>query len=260
MNGLYGAMAPFYDEINAEIDYEAWAEFLDTRMKEAPLAVREVLDLCCGTGSMTFPLARRGYDMIGVDVSADMLAVARERGVTEAPDADILWLCQDARAFELYGTVQAAVCCLDSLNHLTNREDLVKVFRLLHNYLEPDGVLIFDVNARRKFEEDYGEEVYAFDLSSGFAVWQNFYEKERRICDFCITLFTKEEDGRYRRTDEWQRERYYPVTTLKKLLAECGFTEPMLYDEQFSPVKTAKEADACRRLHFVCHAIKERKS
>lgn len=256
MNDLYAAVARFYDEINADIDYERWADFLAARMEEASLPVREVLDLACGTGSMTLPLARRGYDMIGVDLSPDMLNVARTRAEREAKGADILFLCQNMCEFELFGTVQAAVCCLDSVNHLTKVEELRKTLSLLHNYLEPNGLLIFDVNTHRKFEEIYGNQVYAFDFSAGFAVWQNEYHPRGRVCDFDITLFLAEGDGRYVRRNEWQRERYYPTVSLVRYLREAGFSQPTLYDDDFHPVTMGREAEGAYRLHFVCHAEK----
>ncbi len=250
MSDIYTAMAPFYDEINGDIDYGAWADFLDGLMKRNARPVREVLDLGCGTGSMTIELAKRGYDMTGVDLSPEMLDMARKR----AGDPNILWLCQDMRELELFGTVQAAVCCLDCINHLTDAADVRRTLSLVHNYLEPDGLFVFDVNSRRRFTEDYGEQVYTYEVEGGFAVWQNFYNAKSRLCDFDITLFREEADGRYRRYDEHQRERYYPTATLKRLLAECGFAPPQLYGDAFQPL-TAGEGDAYR-LHFVCRAIK----
>ncbi len=250
MSDIYTAMAPFYDVINQDVDYGAWGDFLEDLMRANPRPVHEVLDLGCGTGSMTWELARRGYDMTGVDLSFEMLDIARKRG----RDGDILWLCQDMREFELFGTVQATVCCLDCINHLTESGDVKRTFSLVHNYLEPDGLFIFDVNSRRRFVEDYGEQVYTYDLEDGFAVWQNFYNSKRRLCDFDITLFRRETDGRYRRFDEHQRERYYPTATLKRLLAECGFTEPVLYGDDFQPWTAGAEEPY--RLHFACRAIK----
>ena len=145
MNGCegYEAIARVYDKLNAQIDYGKWADFFemcfDRYLSEKP---ELVLDLACGTGRMTRELRGRGYDMIGVDGSADMLSEARYTYDSEG----ILYLCQDMRELELYGTVGATVCCLDSINYLLDEKDLERTFSLVHNYLDPDGLFIFDVN------------------------------------------------------------------------------------------------------------------
>ena len=148
----YHAIAGVYDRLNQELNYEAWADFFeqcfDRFLEEKPTLV---LDLACGTGRMTRTLARRGYDMIGVDGSEDMLSEAYAASEGEP----ILYLRQDMRSFELYGTVGAVVSCLDSINYLLTEDDLCKTFRLVHNYLDPDGLFIFDVNSPYKFENIY---------------------------------------------------------------------------------------------------------
>ena len=141
----YGAISAIYDKINSRVDYVAWADFFekcfDKFLKERP---ELVLDLACGTGSMTLELARRGYDMIGIDASFDMLNEALERKFDLELPRDVLFLLQDMREFELYGTVGAITCCLDSLNYLTEDGDLEKCLSLVHNYLDPDGLFLFD--------------------------------------------------------------------------------------------------------------------
>ena len=146
----YGAIARVYDRLNAEIDYSAWADFVEAcfarYLKEKP---ELLLDLACGTGSMTLELLRRGYDMIGVDASPDMLSVAWERADEQALEG-ALFLLQDMRSFELYGTVGAVTCCLDSINYLLTAEDVRTTFATVHNYLDPDGLhCIFHVGGRR---------------------------------------------------------------------------------------------------------------
>lgn len=222
-NEQYSALARVYDVLNSEVDYRGWAAFLDRAIRQyQSTETALVLDLACGTGAVTLPLAELGYDMTGIDLSADMLAVARERAA-EAGRGDILWLCQDMRSFELYGTVDATVCCLDSLNYLLTTEDLRKTLRLVHNYLIPDGVFIFDLNTPYKFEEVYGDRSYVLEAEGVYCGWQNFYNPKSRICDFCLDIFTEEEDGSYTRTSESQRERAYSPRTVEKLLRECGF-------------------------------------
>lgn len=223
MSTIYDLLAPFYDELNGELDYESWADFLVSVFDSAKIPVREVLDLGCGTGSMTLALARRGYDMVGIDLSPDMLSRARERAYEDDKTRDILFLLQDMRSFELYGTVQAAVCTLDGINHLTSARDLDRTLSLLHNYIEPQGLLVFDVNSRRKFEEVYADNVYTMESEDAYVVWQNDYRARTGICDFFITLFRREEDGRYTRYEECQREKHYARATLRRHLEKAGF-------------------------------------
>ena len=218
---IYDLLAPFYDAVNSELDYSAWADFIEKIVeKEYNGRPELVLDLGCGTGKMTLELARRGYDMTGVDYSPEMLEVARE--AAEKEKLDVLWLCQDMREFELYGTVELAVCCLDSLNHLTNAKDVEKLFSLVHNYLSPDGLFIFDINGKSKFENLYADNTYAMEERGAVCIWQNYYNEKSKLCDFYITLFKERSDGAYDRFDETQRERMYTLKQIKNLLGKTN--------------------------------------
>lgn len=223
----YGPLARVYERLNAEVDYAAWATFIENGfarfLKEKPTLV---LDLACGTGTMTRELSSRGYDMIGVDGSSDMLSEAYAKGTG---DGNILYLLQDMRSFELYGTVGAVVSCLDSINYLLKEDDLKKTFATVHNYLDPDGIFLFDVNTPYKFSEVYGNNAYILegdreeDGGAIYCGWQNEYDEESGICDFWLSLFEEGEDGTYLRSDEHQRERCYTQTQLKETLEACGF-------------------------------------
>lgn len=224
MDDIYSILAPYYDEWNREIDYAAWADGVEAFFSRYEKGkIHDVLDLACGTGRMTVELAKRGYDMIGVDRSPEMLDFAR----TAAEEAGtgissrILWLLQEMANFELYGTVDAVVCCLDSINHLTDRTQLARCFSLVRNYLNPDGLFLFDVNSRAKFEKVYADRTYTFEAPGVYCVWENRYLRGR--CDFGITLFKKEGKGLYRRYEATETERFYSIPVLKKLLTECGF-------------------------------------
>jgi SAM-dependent methyltransferase len=219
----YEAIARVYDKLNADIDYEKWADFFercfDKYLDKKP---QIVLDLACGTGRMTRVLAARGYDMIGVDGSADMLSRAMEEG-----REGILYLLQDMRELELYGTVGATVCCLDSINYLLENKDIEKVFSLVHNYLDPDGLFLFDVNTPYKFEHVYGDNAYILEDESEdgmiFCGWQNQFDAESGICDFYLSVFRENAEGSYEREDEHQRERCYALSTLQERLQKNGF-------------------------------------
>ena len=233
---IYDLIAPIYDEINKEIDYSSWADFIEAATAANSHSRPElVLDLGCGTGSMTIELGKRGYDMTGVDISVEMLDIARERAYGAGLDDKMLWLCQDMTEFELYGTVDLAVSCLDCLNHLTRAGELDKCLSLVHNYLIPDGLFIFDVNGRAKFENVYADRSYVMETDGAMCIWQNCYNPKSHLCDFYITLFN-EEGGAYARYDEVQRERMYTLSTLKKKLAKAGFEFIGAYsDYSFTP-------------------------
>ena len=216
---IYDLLAPFYDAINRDISYPEWADFIEEIFRrECKCRPELVLDLGAGTGRMTLELAERGYDMTGVDYSPEMLDVAR--GEAERRGLDILWLCQDMCEFELYGTVDAAVCCLDCINHITEPKRLRECFRLVHNYLIPDGIFVFDINGKGKFETVYSDRSYVMEEDGAVCVWQNYYNERSRLCDFYITLFEERKDGAYERYDECQRERMYTLASIKKLLKE----------------------------------------
>lgn len=249
---IYDLLAPIYDEINKDIDYSAWADFIESVVqKNCKTRPELVLDLGCGTGSMTLELAKRGYDMTGVDISVEMLDVARERA-SDAGFADkMLWLCQDMTEFELYGTVDLTVSCLDCMNHLTKTSELEKCLALVHNYLVPDGLFVFDVNGRAKFENVYADRSYVMETDSAVCIWQNDYNPKTRLCNFYITLFN-EEDGLYARYDELQRERMYPIRTLKKSLVKAGFEFIGVYsDYSFTPA-----TDTDERIYIVARCKK----
>lgn len=249
----YDAIAHVYDRLNAELDYGAWADFVEANFaRHLPARPVLVLDLACGTGSMTHALAARGYDMIGVDRSPEMLSEAYAR----AGEAMPLFLCQDMRSFELYGTVGAAVCCLDSINYLTADGDLDRCFATVHNYLDPDGLFLFDVNTPYKFAHTYGDNAYILEEEiDGRAVycgWQNAYDPGTGLCDFYLTLFEEDEDGRYLRTEETQHERCYSHDEIRTALEKAGFAYLATYaDYQFhAPTETTE------RWYIAARAIK----
>ena len=232
----YTAMAPIYDEMNRELDYARWADFVEEQFARFAKAKPElVLDLAAGTGSMTIELAKRGYDMTAVDNSADMLSLAATR-LAEAGQYGVLLLEQDMTDFELYGTVDAVVCCLDSLNHLTDDGEVEKCFALVHNYLNPDGLFLFDVNTPHKFRHTYGVNDFILENEGAVCCWQNQFDPASGLCDFILTIFEKQSDGRYSRTDTVQTERCYSRSHLTRALKQAGFEMLGIYEDyNFTP-------------------------
>jgi len=247
----YSAFAYVYDELMDNVPYDAWAEYLIGLLKENGVADGLVCELGCGTGQMTRRLAAAGYDMIGIDLSEEMLDVAREQeyGAYEgdfeeeeveedAAEPSILYLQQDMREFELYGTVSAVVSICDSMNYMTSDEDLLQVFRLVNNYLDKDGVFIFDMNTEYKYKELMGDTTIAENREDVSFIWENLYDAEKRLNEYCLTLFAKaetedeDEEGPalYEKYEEVHLQRAYPLAEVKRLLAEAGMTFVAAYD------------------------------
>lgn len=220
----YEAIATIYDHIGDAVDYEAFADLYEACFTRYGIKPSLVLDLGCGTGSTTLTLAARGYDMIGVDASPEMLSRAYTRAYA-AGKQGVLFLQQDMRDFELYGTVGAVVSSLDCINYLTEDGDLDRCFALVHNYLDPDGVFVFDVNTPHKFRTVYGDNAYVLEDENTLCAWQNEYDEQTRLCYFYLSVFREEEDGRYERSDEEQTERCYTHEELETALRRAGFDE-----------------------------------
>ena len=229
MNG-YGAFAAFYDALTDDVDYAAWADYLLAAFSRHGGAAHTVLDLCCGSGSLSLELADRGCEVIGVDGSADMLAVAREK--TAAEGRDILFLCQDVRALDLYGTVDGAVCMLDSLSHILHTEDLREIFRRLGLFIAPDGLLIFDVNTPYKHAHVLGDNAFVYEREEFVCAWRNRYLPATHEVEMALDFFLEEEDGTYTRYTDVVRERAYSLQTWKNLLTEAGFDLLGVYGER----------------------------
>lgn len=224
---MYTDFAYIYDTLMYDVNYAAWADYIIKLFSRYKVQPSLVLDLGCGTGSLTVEMAGRGYDMIGVDLSTDMLSCAIQKA--EEKGRDVLFLHQDMRAFELYGTVDAVLCMMDSINYITDKRDLRKVFKLVANYLNPGGVFIFDINTPYKFEHILAENVY-YDLGDEVTyIWQNRYDKKSGQCVFELTFFVKEE-GAYQKYDEEHTERAYHVEELAALLASAGLEVKGVFD------------------------------
>ena len=188
------------DDFMDNVPYEEWAEYVTGILQEYGITDGLVLDLGCGTGSMTELLAEKGYDMIGVDLSADMLEIAMYK--RSRTGLDSLYLQQDMREFELYGTVRAIVCVCDSINYLESEEDLLEVFRLANNYLDPGGIFVFDLNTPYKYREILGDSVIAENRDECSFIWENTFYEEDGVNEYDLTIFCREEGGLYRKYEE----------------------------------------------------------
>lgn len=238
----YTGFAQVYDLFMDNIPYDEWSEYLVSMLKQYGTSEGLVLELGCGTGKITRRLADLGYDMIGIDNSYDMLSIAIEQedelrdDEGNLPRNGILYLHQDMREFELYGTVAAVVSICDSMNYITKDEDLVQVFRLVNKYLDTKGLFIFDLNTEYKYKEILGERIIAENREEASFIWDNMYYEDEQINEYNLTVYARVEDeneacdGLFERFDEVHYQKAYSLERIKELLAEAGMEFVTAYD------------------------------
>ena len=224
--GSYENFARVYDELMDNVPYEEWAQFILNLLQDRKITEGLVLELGCGTGKLMTLLGKAGFDMIGVDNSVEMLQIAREK-----TSQDFLYLLQDMREFELYGTVKAVISVCDSVNYITKKEELRKVFQLVNNYLDPEGLFIFDFNTEYKYRELIGETVIAEDREDVSFIWFNEYDEESHLNDIDLKVFVQEEGDIYRKFQEEHIQRGYNIDEIKQLLEESGLIFLEEYEE-----------------------------
>ena len=235
----YTAFAKIYDEFMDNVDYGSWCARIVDILKEHGVENGLVLDLGCGTGTLTEMLSKAGYDMTGIDSSDEMLQKAIEK--RDISKEDILYLCQDMREFELYGTMAAVVSACDCLNYIIEKEELLQVFKLVNNYLDPGGIFIFDFNTRGKYEK-IGSDSIAEARDDAAFIWENYYDEEERINEYYLNFFVKNGGGTYDRTQEEHYERAYSLEEIKGFIEKSGMRFEAAYDAfTFEPAREDSE-------------------
>lgn len=229
----YTSFAAVYDRFMDETPYDAWCENIVRELRAHDIKNGLVLELGCGTGCMTELLAGRGYDMIGVDLSDEMLNLAQDKKA--ASGHDILYLNQDMREFELYGTVRAVVSVCDSVNYLLSDEDIIACFLLVNNYLDPGGIFMFDFNTKYKYEQ-IGDATIAENRDECSFIWENYYDRESCINEYGLTIFVRNEEGSeggqelFLRFMEEHLQRGYTLEEMKRLIKASGLEFVRAYD------------------------------
>ena len=243
----YTSFASVYDTFMDNVPYGEWGTYIHSLLCRYGVKDGLVLDLGCGTGTMTEILAGYGYDMIGVDNSGDMLELAMEKRL--ASGHDILYLLQDMREFELYGTVRAVVSVCDSVNYITEPEELAEVFRLVNNYLDPGGLFLFDFNTEYKYREVMGDCTIAEDRGDCSFIWDNCYYEEEKINEYDLTLFIREgsdDNGAlYRKYRETHFQRGYTLEEIRELLSSAGLVFQAAYDMDTGEAAWGKSERIC---------------
>ena len=222
----YTSFAQVYDLFMDNVPYEQWSCRIRELLSEYGIDSGLLLDLGCGTGKLTRLMEQKGYDMIGVDNSFEMLDIAKEHS-----DESILYLMQDMREFELYGTVRAVYSACDCINYILEEADLAEVFSLVNNYLDPKGIFIFDMNTAYKYREFLAENTFAETREEGSFIWENYYDEEDEINEYDLTLYIKEEKERFMRFQETHYQRCYSLEKIKELLKKAGLEFIAAFDD-----------------------------
>lgn len=236
--------ASLYDEFTENVEYCYRANFLLKLLSKNGIKGGILLDLACGTGSMIPYFREAGYEVIGIDNSPDMLSVASEK---TGNDKDVLLLCQDMRSLDLYGTIDCAVCSLDSVNHLLTEDDVSSAFRSVSLFLRPGGIFVFDVNTLYKHRFVLSGNSFVYENDEAFLVWQNSECDEDDTVDFMLDIFLQQEDGSYSRVSEDFSERAYSAELLTKLLDETGLEVVALLGDMTGEAPREEE----ERIYFV---------
>ena len=203
----YTNFAKVYDLFMDNVPYDKWVEQIKDILYKENIKDGLICDLGCGTGAITERLANLGYDMIGIDNSYDMLDVAMEKKY--ASGNDILYLCQEMREFELYGTVRAIISRCDSLNYIRELSELKEVFAWVNNYLDPNGLFIFDMNTEYKYQHILGDNTFAEVREQESFIWENTYDIDKRINEYDLNLFIKLEGDNYKKFEERHVQKAY---------------------------------------------------
>ena len=234
----YESLAFSYDALTYDVPYPEIAAFFERVLKRSGVEAQTVLDLACGTGSLSLLLAQKGYSVLGVDCSEEMLTVASEKSMELALPEPPFWICQKMQRLRLPYPVDAAVCSLDSVNYVTDPDDLAEAFRRVHLFLNPDGLFVFDINTPEKFARIDGES-YVREDEGVFCVWQAAVEDG--LCAYQFDIFEQEDDV-WHRAQETHEERIYEPAQLTAMLEQAGFTEIKTYgDQSFAPVQGGED-------------------
>ncbi len=225
---MYTYFAEFYDELMQDVDYKKRTAYLMKLFKRYSTAPALLLDAACGTGGFSNEFAKSGVEVIGVDMSEDMLEIAREKSIDSGND--ILFLCQKLEELDLYGTVDGAVCCLDSLNHITDLKTLQKAINRIALFLEEGKLFIFDVNTEYKHKCVLGDNIFVIEDDDIYCVWANNYNSKNNMVDISLDFFIKEND-KYNRYSEEFSERAYTEDELKIVIKNAGLEIVEIFDD-----------------------------
>lgn len=247
---MYSQFSQFYDLLMEDVDYKNRTEYILSLFDKYDKNPTLLLDLACGTGNFSVEFAKYDVSVIGVDMSPEMLSAAMEKSKKQG--LDVLYLCQNATELDLYGTVDGAVCCMDSINHITDYNDVCEIFKKVSLFLEKDRLFIFDVNTPYKHKNVLGDNTFVIEQDDIFCVWDNSYDENKAITSINLDFFVSDDNGKYERYSDYIEERAYSDYALQSALDKAGFeTLAVLGELSYENPKSDDE-----RVFYVARKVK----
>lgn len=250
IDNTYGEFADYFDYLNGDAQYQKRTKYMLELFDRFGTRPKILLDLACGTGEFSVRFAKKGFEVIAVDCSENMLAVARDKA--QSAKQDILFLCQRAEELDLYGTVGGAVCCFDSINHITDIPTLTKALKRVSLFLEPDGLFIFDVNTVNKHQNTLGNNTFVYNEDDVYFVWNNEYNNKNHTVNINLDIFKSMGKDEYKRIKQNIVERAYTQDELDKMLKKAGLEVLAVYDDM--SFNTPNEQS--QRIYYVTKKVK----
>ncbi|RDY24395.1 class I SAM-dependent methyltransferase [Romboutsia maritimum] len=243
----YKDFAFVYDELMDEVDYDGWVKYIEDIIKNENVKVQNILELACGTGNMTIPLTKKNYDIAGIDISDEMLSVAREKAEKEG--VELVLLQQDIAELDFEITnLDCVLCACDGFNYITYDDDLENVFTKTHELLKEDGIFIFDISSFYKLSNILGNNMYGENREDISYMWQNYFDEEENLVEMELAFFIKDEDGRFDRFEEVHQQRAYTEEEIVSMLKKSGFN----YIKTYGDFTFESPKEESQRIFFVC--------
>ncbi len=243
----YKDFAFIYDELMNEVDYEGWVNYIEDIIKEKEVKVQNILELACGTGNITIPLTKRNYDIAAIDISEEMLSVAREKAEEEG--VELVLLQQDISELDFdIPNLDCILCACDGFNYLTYDDEIENVFEKSYELLKEEGIFIFDISSFYKLSQILGNNMYGENREDVAYMWQNYFDPEENLVEMELAFFVKDEDGKFESFEETHHQRAYTEKEMIKMLKKAGFSDISVYGD-FTFESPKKDA---QRIFFVC--------
>lgn len=241
---MYQEFAKIYDHLMMDVDYQSWVEYIKRLFSYYNIKPKEILELGCGTGNITIPLALDKYNMTGIDLSQDMLSIAEQKARDKG--LKINWFCQDMENLEGFRNLEAIICVCDGINYILKDSQLFNVFKNVYNSLDYGGLFAFDLNSKYKIEKILSEKTFAYPGDEVSYIWENYYNKKTEIICFELSFFIKD-NGNYKRFNETHRQKAYSIDHIVSILEKAGFKEI----DYFSAFTLEKPCFSSERIQYI---------
>lgn len=241
-------MSQIYDQLmREEVDYDKWSTYIQNILQKDQSKMSTILDLGCGTGNITIPLSKMGYEMTGVDLSEDMLSIADTKAFDQKQN--IKWIHGDMTEFKVKKSYDGIISCCDCINYILETKDLLKVFQNVYMSLKEGGVFTFDIHAPYRIKEIYRDETFTYTSDELCYIWENSFDEDSCVIEYYLNIFIKNhKDSNYTRSEEFHYQRAYEMEEIKELLIQSGFKTI----DVFSFGSFEKPTAHTERLQFCC--------